>query len=111
MIGNTCLTSLEAIEKIEKYTVRAEEVFRREELIQNWMVRHLQIIGEAARNLSPQLLTRYPDVPWSDIIGMRHVLVHDYFGVDLDIVWRAVSIELPVFKQRIELILKERKDK
>ncbi|MBI3077073.1 MAG: DUF86 domain-containing protein [Deltaproteobacteria bacterium] len=94
-----------AMSRIEKYARSGEEVFRRDELIQNWMVRHLQIIGEAARALSPSLRARYPEIPWSDIIGMRHVLVHDYFGIDLDIVWRVISADIPRLKERIESIV------
>jgi len=98
---------IEAIERIEKYAARGEYGFRQDELIQNWMVRHLQVIGEAARSLSPQLREAHAEVPWAGIIGMRHVLVHEYFGIDLDIVWRAVSVDLPELKRKIEAILQE----
>jgi len=78
---------LEAIEKIEKYAALGEGTFRKDELVQNWMLRHVQIIGEAARALPQEFRDQHPSVPWNDIIGMRHVLVHDYFDIDLDIVW------------------------
>ena len=98
---------LEAIGRIEKYAGRGREAFQCDELIQNWMVRHLQIIGEAARALSSDFQSRYAEIPWADIIGMRHVLVHEYFDVDLDIVWRAVSVDLPELKRKLEVILKD----
>ncbi len=101
------LDVMEAITQIEKYTKRGVDVFRRDELIQNWMVRHLQILGEAARGLSKDLRERHPEVPWSDVIGMRHVLVHDYFGIDLDIVWRVVSVDLPELRPKIAAIVRE----
>lgn len=97
----------EAIERIEKYASRGEEAFRKDELIQNWMVRHILIIGEAARALSPELRQRRPQVPWQDIIAMRHVLVHEYFGIDLDIVWRVVSADVGDLKRKIQAILQE----
>ncbi len=96
---------LEAIERIERYAARGEQAFRREELIQNWMVRNIQVIGEAARALSPVLRGNYPDIPWSSIIGMRHVLVHDYFDVDLDIVWQVVERDVPTLKRNIQHVL------
>ncbi len=98
---------LEAIERIEKHIARGEESFRRDELIQNWMLRHLQVIGEAARALSRAFRDQHEEIAWSSIIGMRHVLVHDYFGIDLDIVWRVVNTQLPELKRKIEAILKQ----
>jgi len=98
---------LDAIEQTEKYSVQGEEAFRQSDLLQNWMVRHIQVIGEAARALSPQLRNRHPEIPWADIIGMRHVLVHDYFEIDLNLVWLVVSRDLSSLKREIEAILKE----
>jgi uncharacterized protein with HEPN domain len=97
----------EAIERIEKYAKRGKAAFARDELIQTWILRHLQIIGEACRVLSPELKTQHSDVPWSDIIGMRNILVHDYFGIDVEAVWSAVERDLPVLKKKIEAILLE----
>jgi len=98
---------LEAISHIERYAIEGEEVFRSNELIQNWMVRHLQVIGEAARGLSSELRNHHAGVPWLDIMDMRNVLVHEYFGIDLDIVWRAVTHDLPALKRKIQAILRE----
>jgi uncharacterized protein with HEPN domain len=67
---------LEAIERIENYVDRGEGAFRRDELIQTWMTRNIQVIGEAARGISQEFRDNYPEIPWSRIIGMRHVLVH-----------------------------------
>lgn len=85
---------LEAIERIQRHAGAGREVFDTDELVQVWVVRHLQIIGEAASRLSEGLRERYPDVPWRSIIGMRHVLVHGYFEVDLNLVWLVVENEL-----------------
>jgi len=96
---------LDAIERIERYAARGRQAFVEDELIQNWMVRHLQIIGEAARALSREFRGRYPLAPWSDIIGMRHILVHDCFGIDLDIVWGVVERDIPDLKEKIRLVV------
>jgi uncharacterized protein with HEPN domain len=96
---------LEAIEHIEKYAVKGRAAFETDELIQVWFLRHLQIIGEASRSLSAAVKTSHPEIPWSKIIAMRHILVHDYFGIDLPLVWNAVERELPGLKRRVAAIL------
>ena len=96
---------LEAIERVERYAARGEQAFRRDELIQTWMVRNIQVIGEAARALSQNLRDDHPNIPWSSVIGMRHVLVHDYFDIDLDIVWRVIEQDVPALKRNIRNIL------
>ncbi|MGH8628923.1 MAG: HepT-like ribonuclease domain-containing protein [Gammaproteobacteria bacterium] len=97
----------EAIERIEKYARQGQEAFEQEELIQTWIVHHLQIIGEAARALSSDLKDQHPEMPWSKMIGMRNILVHDYFGIDVDVVWAVVERDLPDLKLQIETILRE----
>ena len=69
------LDMLEAIERIEKYATRGETAFRLDELIQSWMVQNIQVIGEAARALSQDFRDEYRDIPWTNIVGMRHVMV------------------------------------
>jgi uncharacterized protein with HEPN domain len=96
---------LEAIGHIERYAARGRAAFQNDELIQNWFVRHLQIIGEAVRTLPQEILDRAPDVPWAEIMGMRHILVHDYFAVDTEIVWRVVERDLPDLKRKIQAVL------
>ncbi len=103
------LDIIEAIERIEKYASRGREAFEKDELIQNWIVSHLQIIGEACRSISPDFRNQYREIPWSEFIGMRNILVHRYFGIDLDIVWSVVEYDLPDMKCRVEAIL-ERMD-
>lgn len=101
------LDILEAIEKIEQRTCRDIEAFADDEMQQVWVVYHLQIIGEAAHRLSSQLKARHPEVPWEQIIGMRHVLVHGYFAIDLDIVWAVIMKDLPPLESAIQAILED----
>lgn len=96
------LDILESIGRIGKYAKRGRPAFARSELLQIWIVHHLQIIGEAARKLSDDTRRAHPEIPWPQIIGMRNILVHDYFGVDIKEVWAAVAKDLPVLKKQIE---------
>ena len=89
---------LEAIDRVERYASRGRAAFEQDELVQTWILRHLQIIGEAARAIPAAVRSGAPEIPWAKIAGMRHVLVHDYFGIDLDLVWNAVERDLPELK-------------
>jgi uncharacterized protein with HEPN domain len=85
--------------------VRGRQAFEADELIQSWIVRHLQIIGEAARALPEAVRAQAPAVPWAKIIGMLHILVHDYFGIDTAVVWEVVERDLPELRRQIEDLL------
>jgi uncharacterized protein with HEPN domain len=97
----------EAIERVEKYAARGRQAFDHDELIQTWIVHHIQIIGEACRLISAPFRDSHPEVPWKKIIGMRNALVHEYFGIDEDLVWDAVQRELPGLKRAIDASLRE----
>ncbi len=101
------LDILEAIERIEKYAAQGREAFETDELIQTWIVHHLQIIGEAVRCLSPETRGQHPEIPWLQIIGMRNILVHRYFGIDRDTTWNAVENDLPYLKKSVSQMLAE----
>lgn len=96
---------LDAIGHIERYTKRGRDAFEHDELIQSWVVRHLQILGEAARALPEDVHRLAPDIPWVKMIGMRHILVHDYFGIDTEVVWDVVERDLPDLKRNVEALL------
>ncbi len=98
---------LEAIERIERYASRGREEFLKDELIQTWVVHHLQIIGEAARKLSEGIRSSHGAVPWPAIIAMRNILVHDYFTVDVEEVWSTVERDLPCLKSEIISMLED----
>jgi uncharacterized protein with HEPN domain len=95
----------EAIGKIFDYVANVNyEKFEKDSILQDAVIRQLQIIGEAARRISPESTQKFNSVPWKEVVGMRHKLVHDYFGVDLEQVWQAVTIDLINFKNEIEKI-------
>jgi uncharacterized protein with HEPN domain len=70
-----------------------------------WAVHHTQIIGEACARLSQEIRGRYPGVPWADVIAMRNVLVHHYFGVDVQQIWATVQADLPTLEQSVRQVL------
>ena len=99
------LDILDAIAQIEQQASKGKDAFLHDALVQVWMRHHLQVIGEAAAGLTRELRERMPDIEWADIISMRNILVHEYFGVDLGQVWDAVALELPKLKREVEGIL------
>jgi uncharacterized protein with HEPN domain len=80
---------------------QGREYFSNDEMAQVWVIHHLQIIGEAVRGISSEFRAENPDIPWSDIIEMRNVLIHHYFGIDRDAVWNVVKRDLPDLKNQI----------
>ncbi len=86
----------EATRRVKVYTAgMTYEVFLADTKTQDAVIRNIEIIGESTKNLSIELRTRYPDVPWKGMAGVRDRLIHHYFGVNLDIVWNIVTAELP----------------
>lgn len=98
---------LEAIERIDRYARRGRKEFEDDELVQIWVVHHIQIIGEAARGVSQDLRDRHTGVPWAAVSAMRNVLVHEYFGIDVERVWAAVDRDLPRLRDQIEAMLEK----
>ena len=95
----------DAIDAITAYTAAGRDAFLADQKTQDAVIRNLEIIGEAVKRLSSRVTNAYPDIPWRQIAGMRDKLVHDYFGVDLDLVWGVVERELPPVRERIEMAL------
>jgi uncharacterized protein with HEPN domain len=98
---------LEAIAAIDRYRDRDRSAFEQDEMLQVCFLRHLRIIGEAARRLPDEVKDLAPDIPWHKIIGMRNVLVHGYFEIDLDVVWDAVQRDVPLLKPAVGVLLKK----
>lgn len=95
------LDILDAIEKIERYTGKGREEFEKDELLQVWVLHHIQIIGEAASNISDEFKEGASHILWAAIVAMRNILVHEYFGIDLNEVWRTVQKDLPVLMAQV----------
>jgi uncharacterized protein with HEPN domain len=96
---------LDAIIQIEKHIKEGRAAFEASELIQIWMVHHLQIVGEAVRSIDPDFRNKHPSVPWRLIAGMRNILIHDYGNINLEIVWSAVANNVPSLKGEIQKLL------
>ena len=98
----------DAIAKIERYLAGTDyETFAGNDMMIDAVIRELEIIGEAARNLSVSFVEEHPDIPWSRIKRMRNILIHEYFGVSLKVVWDTSHSDLPQLKAFIQNILGE----
>lgn len=98
----------ESIRKIEKYTrsVNFDEFSRDEKLI-DAVVRNLSVIGEAVINIPKEIKAKNPDIAWNEINGMRNKVIHEYFGIDDEILWETIQEDLPIFKKQIAKLLQD----
>lgn len=99
---------LESIDHIRKYVghMTAEEL-RQSEAMRDAVILRVALIGEAAAHLSDDLIKKYPHIPWSDVVGMRNILIHDYEGIDDARVWNVIMEHLEPLKKAVESMIKE----
>ena len=95
----------DAVTKIIKYTQRGRRRFDKEEGTQNSIIYYLQIVGEASSALPQDFRNRYQEIPWRAMISMRNKLIHNYDGIDLDIVWETATINIPTLLPAIQAII------
>jgi uncharacterized protein with HEPN domain len=96
----------QSIEKIERYVFGLSlDDFKINDLVIDAVARNLEIIGEAARMLSSDLKERHPELPWSKIISLRNYAIHEYFGIDLAIIWNIVTNDIPLTKVHIQSLI------
>lgn len=98
----------DSISAIEEYTRSVKEGdFYSNRLVQDAVVRRLEIIGEAAKNIDDDFRSKYPEIPWKKIAGMRDIIAHGYFGVKPERIWDIVSQNLPELKSQVASIIEE----
>src|SRR5439155_14934586 len=95
----------DALDDIAAYCASGRESFMTERIRQDATLRKLEIVGQAVKNLSEQTKSRQPEVPWKQIAGLRDKVIHDYFGVNLEIVWAVVDREVPKLRSAISKLL------
>jgi len=97
-----------SIDRVLEYTTQGREAFFSDRKTQDAVVRNIEIIGEAVRNLSDATRKANPQIPWSKIVGTRDRVIHGYFHVNLDIVWEVVETELPRLRNEVAALLQVR---
>jgi uncharacterized protein with HEPN domain len=103
--GHLCDMLVAAREALEFAQGTTREEFRRDRVLQNAILRLVQIVDEAARRVSQQTREAHPEIPWGQIVGLRHRLVHEYFRINTDVVWDVVQDDLPGLVRRLETLL------
>ena len=101
---------LRCISRVEEYSAAGRETFFASSLIQDGVIRNLQTLAESSQRLSETVKQSWPDVDWKGLAGFRNVLVHDYLGVDLELIYRAVEHDLPRLRKACEAALHARND-
>jgi hypothetical protein len=101
-----------SIDKISRFTKKMTlSQFKKNELVMDAVVRNLEIIGEASKNIPLAVKRLYPDIPWKQMSGIRDILIHEYFGVDVKIVWHTAKKSLPSLQKQLKELSQKTKKK
>ena len=99
---------LDAINDIQEFIdEKTFETFLSDKMLQSACIHQLEIIGEASNHFSQEIFDKYDFIEWSEIVGLRNLLIHEYFGVDLSIVWQVMKTDLPQLKKNIQIIYED----
>lgn len=99
---------VEAVKKIEKYSkAKTWNTFQKDEMAIDAIVRNFEVIGEATKRVPESIRRKYPDIPWKTMSGMRDKLIHEYFGVNTQTLWKTVKEDLPGVRSRIEALSRD----
>ena len=99
---------VEAVQRIEEYSPHPDyESFKQDRKAVDAIVRNFEIIGEAVNKIPSALRIKYPDIPWTEMMGMRNKLIHEYFGVDTQILWKTVKENVPQLKPQVRKMLQD----
>jgi len=99
---------MDSIENIESFLKEiSKESFFKDGLRQSAVIRQLEVIGEATKNIPDSFRKKYPEIPWKKIVGLRDIIIHTYFEIDLDITWEIIKKDLPLLKKQVQNIKKD----
>ncbi len=98
-----------SVEKIERYTsgIKSFEEFSNQDIVVDAVLRNLEIIGEAASKIPDDIRSKYSEIPWKRVVGLRNVVIHGYFVVDLKIIWTIIKEQLPSLKENLKKMIEE----
>jgi uncharacterized protein with HEPN domain len=102
---------LESMNRIDTYILGVNyDSFLNNQMLIDAVIRNLEIIGEAARNLPDELKNKYPELPWRNMIGLRNILIHQYFGVDESIIWEVITVDLSDARPNLMKVIQEQEN-
>jgi uncharacterized protein with HEPN domain len=99
---------VEAIQRIEEYSAHTNfDSFKQDRKAIDAIVRNFEIMGEAVNKIPSSLRNKYPDIPWTEMMGMRNKLIHEYFGVDIQILWKTIKADIPQLEPQVRKMLED----
>jgi uncharacterized protein with HEPN domain len=102
------LDAIEQIDLINEFSARGREAFINDVMVQSAVLHRLALLGEACRGVSPELREGHPEIPWPQIVAFRNVVIHEYFGIDLELVWAIVADYIVTLGAQIRAVLESR---